>query len=152
MSDEQQVTTTELVGLDADATDQASVVARLLDLLDAAGRLRDRDVVGADLMAREAIGSTVIPGGVAIPHARTSGVDVPTVAVLRLRTPVPWSTGAGPVDVVLGLFTPAGDSEGYLALLAALTRAVVRRLPRDLREADTADEVASLVTAAVGRR
>ncbi len=113
MTDEQQpVTTPDLVDLHSEATDQSSVVDALLGLLEGAGRLRDADACRADLLAREAIGSTVIPGGVAIPQARTAGVDVPTVAVLRLTEPVAWSAGAGPVDVVLGLFTPAGDSDG----------------------------------------
>jgi len=145
------MTTPDLVDLHADATDQGSVVDALLGLLDAAGRLGDADTCRADLLAREAIGSTVIPGGVAIPHARTAGVDVPTVAVLRLDRPVAWSEGARPVDVVLGLFTPAGDSEGYLKLLAALTRAVVARLPRDIRDAVTSKEAAGLVQRAVGK-
>ncbi len=153
MTDEQQpVTTPDLVDLHCGASDQSSVVDALLALLEDAGRLRDGGACRSDLLAREAIGSTVIPGGVAIPHARTAGVDVPTVAVLRLVEPVPWSEGAGPVDVVLGLFTPAGDSEGYLKLLAALTRAVVARLPRDLREAGAAREAAGIVQRAVGAR
>ncbi len=153
MTDEQQpVTTPDLVDLHAEATDQSTVVDALLGLLGDAGRLRDADACRADLMAREAIGSTVLPGGVAIPHARTAGVDVPTVAVLRLAAPVAWSAGAGPVDVVLGLFTPAGDSDGYLKLLAALTRSVVARLPRDLREAGSAREAAGMVQRGVGKR
>lgn len=152
MTDEQQpVTTPALVDLSSDATDQAAVVDALLGLLDAAGRLGDAGTCRTDLLAREAVGSTVIPGGVAIPHARTAGVDVPTVAVLRLEQPVAWSEGAGPVDVVLGLVTPAGDSDGYLRLLAALTRAVVARLPRDLRDAATSREAAALVQRAVGK-
>ncbi len=152
MTDEQQpVTTSDLVDLRAGATDQSSVVEALLALLEGAGRLRDADTCRADLIAREAVGSTVIPGGVAIPHARTAGVEVPTVVVLRLAEPVAWSAGAGPVDVVLGLVTPAGDSEGYLRLLASLTRAVVARLPRDLREAASPAEAADLVRRAVGR-
>lgn len=152
MTDEQQpVTTSDLVELGAGATDQPSVVDALLRLLDGAGRLRDAEACRADLLAREAIGSTVIPGGVALPHARTTGVDTPTVVVLRLVEPVAWSEGAGPVDLVLGLFTPAGDSDGYLNHLAALTRAVVARLPRDLRAADSADEAADLVQRAVGK-
>lgn len=153
MTDEQQpVTTPDLVDLHAEATDQSTVVDALLGLLEDAGRLRDADACRADLMAREAIGSTVLPGGVAIPHARTAGVDVPTVAVLRLVAPVAWSAGAGPVDVVLGLFTPAGDSDGYLKLLAALTRSVVARLPRDLREAGSAREASGMVQRGVGKR
>jgi PTS system fructose-specific IIA component len=153
VTDEQQpVTTPDLVDLHSEATDQSTVVDALLGLLEDAGRLRDADACRADLMAREAIGSTVLPGGVAIPHARTAGVDVPTVAVLRLVAPVAWSAGAGPVDVVLGLFTPAGDSDGYLKLLAALTRSVVARLPRDLREAGSAREAAGMVQRGVGKR
>ncbi len=143
------VTTPDLVRFDVTADDQASVVAALVGVLDEAGRLLDGEQVTADLMAREAAGSTAIPGGVAIPHARSAGVAERTVVLLRLASPVSWSAGSAPVDLVMGLFTPAGDSDGYLKLLASLTRGVVGRLPRDVRAAATPEEASGVLAAAL---
>ena len=143
------VTTPELVRFDVAADDQASVVAALVDVLDQAGRLLDGEQVTADLMAREAAGSTAIPGGVAIPHARSAGVADRTVVLLRLAAPVTWSAGAAPVDLVMGLFTPAGDSDGYLKLLSSMTKGVVGRLPREVRAAATPDEASRVLAAAM---
>lgn len=145
MSDQQPVSTPDLIRLEVSAADQRAVVATLLEVLEGAGRLLDADAVRDDLMAREAAGSTAIPGGVAIPHARTPGVSSRTVVMLGLTSQIEWSADAPPVDLILALFTPAGDSDGYLTLLASLTRGVVGRLPLDLRAANTRAEASELL-------
>ena len=69
MSDEQTLTSTDLVGLDVpDVTDRESAIEQVLDALERADRLEDRERLRADLLAREEAGPTALPGGVAIPH------------------------------------------------------------------------------------
>src|SRR4051812_36535105 len=63
-------------------------VRALAALLDDAGRLSDVDAFVADVLAREAKGATALPGGVALPHARSAAVLEPTVAVATLPKPV----------------------------------------------------------------
>ncbi|TVR05655.1 MAG: hypothetical protein EA403_02040 [Spirochaetaceae bacterium] len=58
-----------------------AVIEELVDLLHAAGKLKDRDHVLSDVLERERSVSTGMERGVAIPHAKTDGVESIAVAV-----------------------------------------------------------------------
>ena len=62
-------------------TTREEVIEELVDLLHAAGKLKDRDHVLADVLERERSVSTGMEQGVAIPHAKTDGVETIVVAV-----------------------------------------------------------------------
>lgn len=100
-------------------------VARLVDVLAQEGALADPADVVAEVMRREAEGSTAIGGGLVIPHARCAAVPAVRVAVATLAEPlaVPSEDGQ-PVDVVILLVGPAGDPRQMLRVLARLARAV----------------------------
>jgi mannitol/fructose-specific phosphotransferase system IIA component (Ntr-type)/energy-converting hydrogenase Eha subunit A len=57
------------------------VIAELVDLLARAGKLADRELVLADVLAREASMSTGMQHGVALPHAKTDGVESMQIAL-----------------------------------------------------------------------
>src|SRR5262245_27827456 len=104
-------------------------------------------------MAREALGSTVLPGGIAMPHARSHAATAASVAVARLPQPVTFSSGADPVRLVLLIAAPGDDSQGYLALLQKIATACVKQVfVSDLAEARTAEGLADLVGTAVAKR
>lgn len=100
-------------------------VRGLAVLLDDAGRLSDVDAFVADVLAREAKGSTALPGGVALPHARSAAVLEPTVAVATLPAPVTAANGHD-FDLVFLLAVPEARSDQYLKLLRTVTTAAVR--------------------------
>lgn len=106
--------------------DTAAVVRSLATRLHAAERISDIDVFVDAVMAREALGSTVLPGGIAMPHARSHAVVAPTVAVALLPEAVELSPGADPVRLVLLIAAPGQDSAGYLALLQKVATACVK--------------------------
>lgn len=119
-------------------------VRGLAALLDAAGRLSDADAFVADVLAREAKGSTALPGGVALPHARSSAVLEPTVAVATLPAPVDAPNGHD-FDLVFLLAVPEDRSGDYLRLLRAVTTAAVKPGFRgDCRAAETPDRLAAV--------
>ena len=62
-------------------TTREAVIEEMVDLLHAAGKLKDRDHVLADVLERERSVSTGMERGVAIPHAKTDGVETIAVAV-----------------------------------------------------------------------
>ncbi|MGB0100834.1 MAG: PTS sugar transporter subunit IIA [Nocardioides sp.] len=99
-------------------------VRALATRLQEAGRLADADGFVTDVLAREAKGSTALPGGVALPHARSASVLVPTVAIASLPTEL---TAAGQeFDLVFLIAVPAEHRDRYLALLRQVTTAVVK--------------------------
>ena len=82
------IITSALVRLDARlGADKHEVIRALADVVQDAGRAQDVDQLVADALAREETSATGLPGGIAIPHCRTTGVDEPTLAFARLRSP-----------------------------------------------------------------
>jgi len=108
----------ERVRTDFVASDKATVIARLADLL--AGD-SDAEIVHAALEAREALGSTGLGHGVAIPHGRSAAVPEARAAFVRLARPIDFGADDGqPVDLVAALIVPEHFTDQHLKLLAEL--------------------------------
>jgi PTS system nitrogen regulatory IIA component len=118
------------------ATDRESVLRAVVDMMPI--EAEDRDLVFDFLLAREALGSTGIGDGIAIPHVRNPvvlHVSHPSITLCFLENPVDFRSIDGrPVDTVFSLVTRTIRSHLYLLsrLSAALhdTRfkgAVLRR-------------------------
>src|SRR5690349_21713954 len=144
--------TTALVRLDADlGADKNDVIRALAGVVSDAGRTTDADQIVADALARKATSPTGLPGGIAIPHCRTAGVDVPTLAFARLDPPVEFGAKDGPADLAFLITAPAGGDATHLQLLTKLARALVKPdFTAGLRSAATEQEVVDLVLAVVG--
>jgi nitrogen PTS system EIIA component len=98
------------------------------------------------LLEREALGSTGLGSGVAVPHARLPGIDRVTGVFVRLDTPVAYeSVDDRPVDLMFALFAPPRDGAEHLRALAAVSRALrSSELREQLRQARTTDAVRAL--------
>ena len=73
------------------------------------------------LIEREALASTAIGHGIAIPHARIAGLPGPRGALLRLTTAVAFGDGE-PVDLVFALAVPEHYPHQHLLLLSELAQ------------------------------
>ncbi|MFM5929633.1 MAG: PTS sugar transporter subunit IIA [Novosphingobium sp.] len=83
----------------------------------------DADHLLERIEERERLGSTGFGRGVAIPHARISGLQRPVAAFLRLENPVAFDAADGlPVDLVFGLLSPETAGAAHLHALAAISR------------------------------
>jgi PTS system nitrogen regulatory IIA component len=98
------------------------------------------------LLEREALGSTGLGSGVAVPHARLEGVSRVTAVFVRLDTPVAYgSVDDRPVDLLFALFAPPSDGADHLRALAAVSRALrVSEMREQLRQAHTVDAIRAL--------
>ena len=144
--------TRDLVRLDADlGADKQEVIRALARVVADAGRSADADQLAADALTREETAATGLPGGIAIPHCRTTGVEEPTLAFARLEPPVEFGAKDGPADLAFLIAAPAGGDATHLQLLTKLARALVKNDFTDsLRAATTPDEVVALVLGVVG--
>lgn len=144
--------TTDLVRLGADwGSDKHDVIRALAAVVDDAGRAASRDQLVEDAFAREATSATGLPGGIAIPHCRTTGVDTPTLAFARLEPRVDFGAKDGPADLAFLIAAPAGGDADHLTILTKLARALVKPAFTDaLRAAETPEEVVDLVTHELG--
>ena len=120
-------------------------------VVDDAGRATDRDQLVEDAFARESTSSTGLPGGIAIPHCRTAGVETPTLAFARLDPPVDFGAKDGPADIAFLIAAPAGGDADHLTILTKLARALVKPAFTDaLRSAESDEEVVDLITHELG--
>jgi len=110
----------------------------------AAARLKlPAEAVSAPLLAREALGSTGIGRGIALPHARIATLPRPFGLLARLVKPIDFAAiDDEPVDLVFLLLTPENAGREHLAALAAISRMLRDGVvARNLRAARDASEI-----------
>ena len=98
------------------------------------------------LLEREALGSTGLGSGVAVPHARLEGIARVTAVFVRLENPVAYgAVDDRPVDLLFALFAPPRDGAEHLRALAAVSRTLRSPEMRErLRQARTVDAIRAL--------
>ncbi|MFT4717431.1 MAG: PTS system nitrogen regulatory IIA component [Paracoccaceae bacterium] len=83
----------------------------------------DADIAFEALQERENLGPTGVGEGVAIPHARITGLDHVAGVFLRLEKPLDYdSVDRQPVDLVFALFVPSDSGVDHLKALACVSR------------------------------
>jgi mannitol/fructose-specific phosphotransferase system IIA component (Ntr-type) len=110
---------------------KASVLEEMVTVLAGAGVTRNPEVVLQLLHGREALGSTAIGKGVAVPHGRSVLIGERAVVCARSSEGVDFDAPDGaPVKLFFLLVAPAMERDPiYLKLLAEVVRAV--RLSRN---------------------
>lgn len=95
------------------------------------------------VLQRERLGSTGVGQGVAIPHARLSGMNEVVGVFARLRTPVDFESIDGrPADLIFMLLAPEDAGAEHLKALARVSRLLRREDVRQrLRAAPNTDAV-----------
>ena len=107
---------------------------------------RRRRHLADDAIKREASVGTGVPGGIAIPHARSASVSEPTLAFSRLARKVSFGAPDGDADIVFMIAVPEGADKDHLTVLSTLARALIRDdFTAALRAATTPDEIVQLV-------
>lgn len=144
--------TPDLVSLDVGlGDDKAAVIRALAARVVAQGRATDAEALFADAWAREEKDETGLPGGIAIPHAKSAAVTVPSLAFARLAPGVDFGAPDGPADLVFLIAAPEGAAEAHLAVLSKLARSLMQDdFTSGLRAAKTADDVVAIVRGAIG--
>ena len=144
--------TQALVSLDeALGADKQAVIRALAQRVAADGRATDAEALFADAWAREQKDETGLPGGIAIPHAKSPAVTVPSLAFARLDPGVDFGAPDGPADLVFLIAAPADAAEAHLAVLSKLARSLMQDdFTAGLRAARSADDVVRIVRDAIG--
>ena len=109
--------------LDVDGRDEA--LSTLVEVLEAAGKLQDKQAFFSAILEREKIVSTGIGMGVAIPHAKLPEYDDFFISIGVLRTGLDWNSVDGtPVRLVFMIGGPDDRQTDYLQILSSLTMAL----------------------------
>jgi PTS system fructose-specific IIC component len=131
---------------DSDA-DKWTVIEELADLIVATGEGIDRETLVGDTLDREYKGSTGIGKGIAIPHARTTGVSSLVGALGISEQGVDFESEDGqPCHLIFLILAPHEESTRYLKALSAVAfigkdDAIISRL----KSASSPDEVISIL-------
>jgi PTS system fructose-specific IIC component len=143
-----------LVSLDAPlGADKAAVIRSLAARVVAQGRATDAEALFADAWAREEKDETGLPGGIAIPHAKSGAVTTPSLAFARLKPGVDFGAPDGAADLVFLIAAPADAAEAHLAVLSKLARSLMQdEFTSGLRAATTDEDVVAIVQTAIGER
>lgn len=121
------IITDDLVRLDAAlGSEPSEVITALAGLLADDGRTDDPSALTEAALAREGQAATGLPGGIAIPHCRSSAVRVPSLAFARLAPAVDFGAKDGPADIVFLIAAPEGAGSEHMKVLTSLARALVR--------------------------
>ena len=117
--------------------DAAAVTAELCSTLQRQGRISDLLPFYHAVISHEALSSTVISPGWALPHARIPEIPRLSFALGRTAEPLAWF-GGEPVNMIFLFAVPESDASSYLSLIAGLEKLGQDRL-RMHRLADAPD-------------
>jgi nitrogen PTS system EIIA component len=103
------------------------------------------------LSAREALGSTGLGNGIAIPHGKVSGLKGVTAIFARLDQPIEFdAVDDQPVDLVMALFAPVGAGADHLKALSRVARLLrTETVTEQLRAQADPSQLYAILTAPV---
>lgn len=138
----------EFYHLDLQSDQKDGVFVELLNNSHLANRIMDKEAVLAAVRKRESEGSTGMGEGIAIPHAKSNQIKVPTVLFGRSQKGVEWDSLDGePAHVVFLILVPEehkGDL--HLRILQMLARKLMdAEFKQALLTATTKEEIQTIL-------
>ena len=142
--------TEEQVVLDLTGADCHEATRTLAERLVASGRCTDLDQFLDDVRRREETMATGLPGGIGIPHARSTAIIEPSLVFGRPVQGIDWGAKDGPATLVFLIAAPEGGGDAHMQMLPKLARALMKKdFKAALAAAATEDEVVAIVNAQV---
>lgn len=145
--------TDELVMLGSASLNKEEVIQEMVDALYISSRTDDRQSLEDALWAREAMSSTSLGYGFAIPHCKTDAVTANSICVLRLKQPIFWDAGSSdPVNMIVLLALRESDvANTHMQVFSSLARKLINDdFRQHLLKASTAREVTSYLAFQLG--
>ena len=137
----------ESVLLNAHVNDKEACLVKLVDLMDASGKISDKKSYLDAVYEREKEGTTGVGNGIAIPHGRCSGVKEPGLAAMTIPSGVEYkSLDSKPVDLAFLIAAPEGSGSMHLEILSKLaTMLMDENFVADLKKAKTVEEFLKVI-------
>lgn len=137
--------TPRCISLDNDWNSKEEVMKGMTDNLLLAGRCRYPRKLEADLWAREAVFSTGLGFGFAIPHSKSEHIEQSTISVARLKSPVMWGDEEVQFIIMLTLNKHAAGDQ-HMRIFSRLARRIMHDDFRSaLVNASSEEAIASLL-------
>ena len=132
--------------LDLQATEKTAVIEEMIHSLVDHGYVTDFETFKEGILAREALTSTGLGDGIAMPHSKNSAVKEATVLFAKSNKGVDYESLDGqPTDLFFMIAAPEGANDTHLAALAELSQYLMKDGFADkLRKVSSPDEVIAL--------
>ncbi|WP_318495611.1 PTS fructose transporter subunit IIABC [Photobacterium leiognathi] len=115
-----------LICLELKAKTKDDVFNEMAELLVAQGRVADKTQFIADVKAREELGNTGFEEGIAIPHAKSTAVAQPAVAIGVSRTGIEYGAEDGkPSQLFFMIASPDNGDNHHIEVLAELSSKLI---------------------------
>ena len=132
--------------LDLQATEKTAVIEEMIKSLVDHDYVTDFGTFKEGILAREALTSTGLGEGIAMPHSKNSAVKEATVLFAKSNKGVDYESLDGqPTDLFFMIAAPEGANDTHLAALAELSQYLMKDGFADkLRKVSSPDEVITL--------
>ena len=132
--------------LDLQATEKTAVIEEMIQSLVKHGYVTDFEIFKEGILAREALTSTGLGEGIAMPHSKNSAVKEATVLFAKSNKGVNYESLDGqPTDLFFMIAAPEGANDTHLAALAELSQYLMKDGFADkLRKVSSPEEVIAL--------
>ncbi len=132
--------------LDLQATEKTAVIEEMIKSLTDHGYVTDFETFKEGILAREALTSTGLGDGIAMPHSKNAAVKEATVLFAKSNKGVDYESLDGQAtDLFFMIAAPEGANDTHLAALAELSQYLMKDGFADkLRQATSAEQVIEL--------
>ena len=132
--------------LDLQATEKTAVIEEMIKSLVDHGYVTDFEAFKEGILAREALTSTGLGDGIAMPYSKNSAVKEATVLFAKSNKGVDYESLDGqPTDLFFMIAAPEGANDTHLAALAELSQYLMKDGFADkLRQVTSPDQVIEL--------
>ena len=140
--------TAQSIALDEAQQDRSQIIDRLVELQATHGNIRDKEAYKKGLYEREDEGSTYVDNGITVPHAKCDCVTRPSLAALRLKTPVQYNAeDDGKTDLLFAIAAPKNGSL-HVDMLARMMQMLMNEdFVEKLRTAKTPEDFLAAIDA-----
>ncbi len=108
---------------DIRVADRESAIVQLCELVGLQKNMPPTDIIVENVLKREREMGTALADGIAVPHARLSGLTRPVIAFARSLSGIDWDSSDGkPAQMVFLILTPASDDALQIQILRAIAR------------------------------
>ncbi len=132
--------------MDLQATEKTAVIEEMIQSLVKHGYVTDFETFKEGILAREALTSTGLGDGIAMPHSKNAAVKEATVLFAKSNKGVDYESLDGqPTDLFFMIAAPEGANDTHLAALAELSQYLMKDgFAEKLRKVSSPDEVIAL--------
>lgn len=136
-----------LINVDLKAMSKVGIIEELSSLFEKSDKITDLEGFRKALLEREAISSTALESGIAVPHCKSSTVKEISIAFGLHKTGVEYDSMDGePSQLFFMIAAPDGTADAHVECLAELTKYLLDDNFRDeLLQVKSAKEVLALL-------